>query len=132
MSMKVAVASMDGVSISQHFGRSSCFIVFEVENGKIKNREIRNNTYTAFARENCHSEAHADQPHSHSAIVGALGACEAVLASGMGWRVAEDLDGKGIQPFILGTECFPEEAVSLFLGGKLQPRDDQFCRCHEE
>jgi predicted Fe-Mo cluster-binding NifX family protein len=130
--MKVAVASMDGVSISQHFGRSSCFIVFEMENGKIKNREIRENTYTAFANENCHSGVHADQPHSHSAIVGALGDCEAVLAYGMGWRAAEDLNGKGIQPFILGTECSPEEAVSRFLEGTLQPRDDEFCRCHEE
>ena len=33
--MKIAVASIDGVSISRHFGRSRCFIVFDVENGEI-------------------------------------------------------------------------------------------------
>ncbi len=131
MIMKIAVASMDGVSISQHFGRSSCFIVFEVENGKTKSKQIRDNTYTAFTKGNCHSEGHTDQPHSHSAIVQALGDCEAVLCYGMGWRAAEDLNKNGIESFILEGECSPEEAVSLFLQGKLKPRDDQFCRCHE-
>ena len=131
MIMKVAVASMDGVSISPHFGRSSCFIVFEVEDGKRKSKQIRDNTYTAFAKGNCHSEENTGQPHNHSAIVQALGDCEAVLCYGMGWRAAEDLDKNGIQSFILDTECSPEEAVSLFLQGKLKPRDDQFCRCHE-
>ena len=29
--MKIAVASVDGVSISHHFGRSQCFIVFDVD-----------------------------------------------------------------------------------------------------
>jgi predicted Fe-Mo cluster-binding NifX family protein len=38
MIVKIAIASMDGVSISPHFGRSSCFIVFEVENGRTKNK----------------------------------------------------------------------------------------------
>jgi predicted Fe-Mo cluster-binding NifX family protein len=131
MIMKIAVASMDGVSISQHFGRSSCFIVFEVEDGKTKSKQIKDNTYTAFSKGNCHSKGHTGQPHSHSAIVQALGDCEAVLCYGMGWRAAEDLNKNSIQSFILDSKCSPEEAVSLFLQGKLKSRDDQFCRCHE-
>ena len=31
--MKIAVASNDGVSVSKHFGRTSRFSIFEVENG---------------------------------------------------------------------------------------------------
>ena len=129
--MKVAVASMDGISISPHFGRSSCFIVFDVENGKIKDKQIRDNTYTPFAKGNCHGEEHAHQPHSHSAIVEALRDCETVLAYGMGWRVAEDLEINGIKSFILDKECSPEQAVSLFLKGELERSDDKLCRCHE-
>jgi predicted Fe-Mo cluster-binding NifX family protein len=128
--MRIAVASMDGTSISQHFGRSSCFIVFEVENGKTKSKTIRDNTSTAFIQGNCHGEGHTHQPHSHSGIIRVLADCEAVLCYGMGWRAAEDLNKNGIKSFLLDSECSPEEAVSLFLRGELKPGDNQFCRCH--
>jgi len=130
--MKIAVASADGVSISPHFGRSKSFIVFEVADGQIAGREVRQNSYTAHAQGQCQGqEAHDHaQPHSHADIVNALSDCQAVLCYGMGWRAAEDLKQAGIQAFVLDTEASPEEAVQAFLSGKVKP-GGAFCRCHE-
>jgi len=129
--MKVAVASSDGVSISEHFGRSKCFIIFEIEADKVKSREVRENSFTAFARGECQEQGHSHQPHSHSSIINALQDCQAVLCYGMGLRAAEELRANGIEPFILPAESSPENAVSSFLKGELKSSSRDFCRCHK-
>ena len=130
--MKIAVASTDGVSISPHFGRSKSFIVFDVANGQVAGREVRENSYTAHAQGQCEGHEGHDhgQPHSHAAVVQALSDCQVVLCYGMGRRAAEDLKQAGIQAFVLDTEASPEEAVQAFLDGKVKP-GGAFCRCHE-
>ena len=128
--MKVAVASVDGVSISHHFGRSQCFIVFDVVGETVGDGTVRPNTYTAHAKGECDGEeGHHDQPHSHASIVDALKDCSAVLCYGMGWRAAEDLSKNGINPFVIEEEMTPQEAVQRFAAGSLKPASS-FCRCH--
>jgi predicted Fe-Mo cluster-binding NifX family protein len=127
--MKIAVASSDGTNISPHFGRSSCFLIFDVVDGKIVGKELRTNTFTAHARGECGGEQpHDHGAHSHASIVEALSDCNAVLCYGMGWRAAGALGREGIQPFVLEEECTPERAVTLFLEGKLAPARQGFCR----
>ena len=76
--MKIAVASTDGVSLSPHFGRSTCFIVFETDQGKVLSREVRDNTHTAFAKGECSGEHHEHgEEHSHAGVVNALRDCSA-------------------------------------------------------
>lgn len=129
--MKVAVASIDGVSISHHFGRSQCFIIFDVEGEKFGEPTVRPNSYTAHAKGECDGEAdHGDQPHSHVSIVAALKDCSAVLCYGMGWRAAEDLHRNGIQPFVIDGEVTPKEAVQQFVAGNLKTASG-FCKCHQ-
>ncbi len=133
--MKVAVASSDGINISDHFGRSACFIIFDIENGKISNREVRDNRYTPHAKGECtgdegEHEHHHHGTHSHSAIVQALHDCEAVLCYGMGMRAARDLEQAGVKAFIIETRLTPEAAVGAFLEGRLQ-QGVGFCKCHE-
>ena len=127
--MKIAVASMDGVSMSPHFGRSTCFIVFDVAEGKVIGRKTRSNAYTAFAKGECTGEHQHDQAHSHADVVGALSDCKAVLCRGMGRRAAEDLLAKGIQPVVVEAESPPEDAVTAYLSGELRGAGT-FCRCH--
>ncbi len=124
--MRIAVASADGTSISEHFGRCACFIIFDTENGKILRKEVRDNTYTGHR-----SGGHGDRPHSHAAIVEALHDCQAVLCYGMGWRAADELSRNGIQPWIVDARCSPEEAVALYLEGKLAPAGQRFCAGRE-
>jgi predicted Fe-Mo cluster-binding NifX family protein len=49
--MKIAVATEDGRTISHHFGRSPFFAIYEVEDGKIINKEMRPNTFTGHFRQ---------------------------------------------------------------------------------
>jgi predicted Fe-Mo cluster-binding NifX family protein len=128
--MKIAVASSDGTNISPHFGRSSHFLIFNIEDGKIVGKEMRSNTFTAHARGDCHGEGgHGHGTQSHTSIVEALSDCTAVLCYGMGGRAAEALMSEGIQPYVIGKKCTPEGAVALFLENKLEPAAQGFCQC---
>lgn len=130
--MKIAVPSIDGKTISEHFGRSSWFIVFETENGKISGREVRSNAFTPHALGECRGEEehHGAHGHSHAAVASALSDCKYLLCRGIGWRAVEDLKSKGIEPFILDNEYPPAVAVTLFLQGMLRSTGKS-CRCHE-
>jgi predicted Fe-Mo cluster-binding NifX family protein len=128
--MKVAVPTQDGTSISQHFGRSKSFFVFDIDDGKIVGRVVRDNTFTAHAKGECHEGHDHSHPHGHGEIVDALRDCESVLCYGMGWRAAEALKEGGINAFILQEEMSPEEAVEKYILGNLAPAGD-FCRRHE-
>ena len=135
--MKIAVASTDGISISQHFGRSAAWLVFDVEEGRVTGPEIRSNQHTNHAAGGCshedgehHDHEHGEQhgQHSHAGLIDALHDCEAILCGGMGWRAAEDLKRNGIQPFIVDPRTTPQDAVQSFLTGQLSTVEQGFCR----
>jgi predicted Fe-Mo cluster-binding NifX family protein len=130
--MKIAVASSDGNQISPHFGRSASFLVFDVQSGKIVGKEVRANTFTAHSRGECAGEGHHEHAeHSHASIVEALSDCSAVLCYGMGWRASEALSEGGVKPYFLSKRCTPEDAVALFVEGKLPLASRSFCPGHE-
>jgi len=130
--MKLAVASQDGVNISQHFGRSRYFLVFEVEDGRILNRSVRENVFTTHAQGECkNGEDHHHAGHrDHVQVVAALQDCQAVICRGMGRRAAEELEDNGIHAIVAADEMLPEEAVKQYLSGMLSGGDG-FCPCHE-
>lgn len=125
--MRVAVASEDGESISAHFGRCACFIVFDAEEGAILRKELRENTHASQDGGNCHVPGHGGQPHSHADLIKTLHDCQAALCYGMGWRAAGELKQNGIQPVVVGRKCTPEEAVAMLVAGKLALGDREFC-----
>jgi len=135
--MKIGVASYNGEIISKHFGRSRYFVIFDIENGRVVKRELRENTFTAHARGECrengpHEDGGHRGNHDHDGIIRALHDCEAVLCYGMGWRAAEDLKTAGIKACILTEDCGMDKAVQAYIEGKLKPADELFCRCHED
>jgi len=135
--MKIAVASADGERLSEHFGRSACFVVFTVTDGQITDTEVRANTArhhhggdtTAEAphdhgachghgEEHGHGEDHA--PHSHAGLLAVLKDCDAVICGGMGPRAAVDLRQHGLQPVIAAEPLSAREAAAAFLAGTLK------------
>jgi predicted Fe-Mo cluster-binding NifX family protein len=114
--------------MSPHFGRSACFIVFDVTGGKVGGRETRSNTHTAFAKGDCDGKHQHDQPHSHADVVGALSDCKAVLCRGMGRLAADALQAKGIEPVVVEGDLSPENAVAAFLSGNIL-KTSGFCCC---
>ena len=130
--MKIAVASTETLSLSNHFGRSAFFVVFEVENGEIKGKEIKKNNHTPHARGECAGEAHAggNHGHGHADVISALQGCEAVICGGMGERAAQDLSARGIRPLIVSADCSVDQAVSRYLAGELNTQAPVCCCRH--
>ncbi|MCY2930148.1 MAG: NifB/NifX family molybdenum-iron cluster-binding protein [Planctomycetota bacterium] len=136
--MKIAVASTDGVAVSAHFGRSTCFVVYTLDDGnKIVSREVRDNTFTPHAQGLCKGgedghEHHHDASHSHAQVVTALSDCQAMLCGGMGGRAAQELAAAGVRPMVAAIgEMTADQALQGLLEGTLQPTGS-FCRCHEQ
>ena len=100
--MKIAIPTNDGTSISEHFGRSKGFLVYEVANGKIEKREFRENGMThSHAQGDCAHGSHGAGGHSHAGILSALEDCQLVLCLGMGGRAADALEEVGINTMLL-------------------------------
>jgi predicted Fe-Mo cluster-binding NifX family protein len=130
--MKIVVASSDGANTSSHFGRRSCFLIFEIVDGKIIGKEVRSNTFTAHARGECSREHHHEHgEHSHASVVEALSDCNVVLSYGMGWRATEGLNEGGVQNYVMDERCTPDDAIALFLERKLPSASRPFCRCRQ-
>ena len=128
--MKIALPTNDGVTISEHFGRSASFLIFEIENGQIKSRELKTNGMEhSHAQGACDHHSAESKPHSHAGILATLDGCQLVICAGMGQRAADALKACGTQ--ILFTSLpSAEAAVSAHLAGKLTPKTESFCRCH--
>ena len=127
--MRIAVPTDDGSSISEHFGRSVGFLVFEINNDRIASSELRKNQgLHAHDGRSCGGER-ALEPHSHSAVLLSIADCDAVICAGMGSRAADALKGAGIREIVFTRPGLAAEAVEAYLRGDLPVSPQQFCRC---
>ncbi len=93
---KVAIASTDGISINEHFGRAEEFLIYEVnEGGTYQFLEHRKNN------PHCSTEkAH----HTADATAELLADVKVVLVSQIGPGAAKALEAKGVVPLtVTGT-----------------------------
>jgi predicted Fe-Mo cluster-binding NifX family protein len=124
--VKVAVASDDGVTIGQHFGRTSCYIVLTLEGGEIVSSETRpkpgHHTFSlqehhesrSLGRHGCNAGV---QPR-HEAMARVVADCQAVIAGGMGRGAFEGLRAYGIQPVVTDVQD-TRQAVLRYAQGTL-------------
>jgi len=128
--MKIAVPTSDGATISEHFGRSANFLIFEIENGQIKSRELKTNGMEhSHAQGACDHQSAESKPHSHAGILATLDGCEVVICAGMGQRAAEALKDCGTR-IVVTSVASAEAAVSAILAGKLTSQTESLCRCN--
>ena len=90
--MKVAVVSSDGKVINQHFGKASRFLIFEVDDGKIRFIEERVSAPVCGSAENGHSD------NSLGRTISLISECKAVLCARIGGGAEEELRKGGITP----------------------------------
>lgn len=127
--MKIAVATMDGVSVSQHFGQSKGFLVFDIEGAKVRSREFLTNNHTPHAQGLCnHSEGNHHGNHSHANILELLNGCDAVLCGGMGVGAQRALQQHGIKALLIAGPYSADEAVAAYMGGTLTSTE-AVCNC---
>ena len=128
--VKVAVPTNDGLSISEHFGRSAAFLVFETQDVQITSREMRQNQGLHAHASTCTGDhAGANAAHSHTAILSSIAGCDVVICAGMGWRAAEALKQAGVREVVVTEPGPAEEKVRAYLKGEITAGAQGFCRC---
>jgi predicted Fe-Mo cluster-binding NifX family protein len=131
--MKIAVATNDQQRVTGHIGRCRSFMVFELENGTILGKELRNNTFTSHGSKEAHHHDHnhgEGAGHHHTRLIEGLKDCTYLISSGGGWRVVEDLKANNITT-LFTDEVFIEAAMEKYLKGELKNNADLVCRAHE-
>ena len=131
--MKIAVASIDGQLMSQHFGQSTGFVVFEVEGTLVKNREWRSARETPHAAGLCDPQEHSGPSQASggqkpAGILGLIGDCDEVLCGGMGAGAAHALRQAGLRPIVLASTGSADEVVAQYIKGNLAP-GQPLCQC---
>jgi len=126
--VKIAIASDEGRTISSHFGQTRGFVVFDIEDKEVKNREYRLNTFTGHARGLEGADHGIDR---HGPILSALSDCKAVISHGMGRRIYDDLKGAGIEAWVT-DETVVQKAIELYLTGELVDRPERGCSHHRQ
>ncbi|MDR1949525.1 MAG: dinitrogenase iron-molybdenum cofactor biosynthesis protein [Spirochaetaceae bacterium] len=107
MAWRVAIASIDGILVTEHFGRSRWFYIFDIR---------RDGTGTLVERRDvnppCGNGGHTDGGMEQTIAV--LGDCAAVLAARIGPAARKRLEMAGISPFdepVIAEEAFKKLAV---------------------
>ncbi len=111
--MKIAVAASGGAdgTSAAHFAHCSDFVVFEVENGQIKNSEAVKNPY---------SNGHV--PGEIPRFVKSLGA-SLLITGGIGPSAITFFEELEVD-VIYGVNGKAAELVELYLQGKLKPNEN--------
>ncbi|HWA94660.1 MAG TPA: NifB/NifX family molybdenum-iron cluster-binding protein [Terracidiphilus sp.] len=122
--MKIAVATADGSTVSQHFGQSRGFIVFTVEEGRITGRELKSAADTPHNEGVCSGQA-----QQGGGVAALLEGCEALLCGGMGGGAATAIVQLGIKPMVLAGVPDAEEAVRMFCDGRASEKQAGYCNC---
>ena len=133
--MKIAIPSNDRETISAHFGRTTGFVILEVEDSKVLKSEYFTNNFTGHAQGLNHDHDHsaethqhnqASTQHSHAGIFNAIGDCKIVIAGGMGRRLYTDFEQRKIQVFVTKEKNI-NKAVEMFINQNLDNNSEKCC-----
>ncbi len=128
---KIAIATDDQKRVTGHIGRCKSFMIYEINDNKIVNKELRENLFTNHRMMHQNHQHHGEGGgHSHAHLIEGLKDCKYLVSSGGGWRVVEDLKQHNITTLFSDVE-FIEDAVNMFIKGELKDDTDLTCR-HEE
>nr|WP_320132643.1 NifB/NifX family molybdenum-iron cluster-binding protein [uncultured Holophaga sp.] len=125
--MKIALPTMDGQTISEHFGRCKAFLVYEIEGGLIRGSETRTNAQGGEDAPECGTSGHG---HNHGAFAELLSDCEAVIVKGMGGGAVKAIARAGLRIYRANASATPEEAIFRMLQGRLEVVSEGSCAGH--
>ena len=120
--MKIAAVTEDGVTISQHFGRASYYVVLTVEDGQVVGREQREKVAHgrgADGHVHVEGQAHgfdAASQDTHGRMAAPIADCQVLLARGMGAGAHASLQQAGIRPIITTIANIEEAALQAANG----------------
>jgi transcriptional regulator with XRE-family HTH domain/predicted Fe-Mo cluster-binding NifX family protein/mannose-6-phosphate isomerase-like protein (cupin superfamily) len=125
ITMKIAVITDDGKSISQHFGRAPYYLVLTIEEGEVVHQEMRDklghNQFSAHHTTEAGGEGHGMDSVSHNKHVSmaeTIADCKALLCGGMGMGAYESMRRLNIKPIVTDLRDIGQ-AVQAFISGQL-------------
>jgi len=104
------------------------FLIYDVTDGKPELKEQRLNQHAGHSQPCSSSPNEAHVHHDHSDVLAVISDCEMVVARGMGRRLAEDLEARGIKPAIIDRDVRPFEAAAMAAAGQCL-KTDGLCNC---
>jgi predicted Fe-Mo cluster-binding NifX family protein len=130
---KIAIATNDRKRITGHIGRCRSFLICEISDGKIINKEVRENQFTQHRKGGQHHQHHGEGGgrHSHTHLINGLKDCNYLISRGGGWRVVEDLKQYNITTLFTDVEII-DDAVDKFIRGELKNETDLVCDHSED
>ena len=117
--MKIAFPTLNGTSITAHFGRARGYIVVTLEDDTETGRELR-------LIESGEPGDQQDPEHHqrHAGLVDTIRDCDAVVAGGMGHPIQERLQAAGLDVILTGIRSI-DDAVAAFAAGTLDHDPDR-------
>lgn len=117
------MASDDGQTISQHFGRARGYVVLTLEGVHVERRESRGKLgHTDFGNQYHHDHQHGiglEEEDRHGMMFAPIRDCEVCVVGGMGVGAYENLRSLGIRPIATDMRSI-DEAVQAFIEGRLE------------
>jgi predicted Fe-Mo cluster-binding NifX family protein len=113
---RIAIATVDGISVCDHLARSTAFLILEIQDGAIVSGTFRSRL--------------TDTCGNHGGFVEMLAGTHAVMCGGIGQGAADVLLANGIEPLVLDGAHSIDDAVNGFLAGSLKLSGDRVCLCH--
>jgi predicted Fe-Mo cluster-binding NifX family protein len=121
MTIKIALTTDDGESISQHFGQASYFKVITLEDNLISGSELREK---ASHQHGDHS--HADGVHPGQQMVESIFDCQVLITGGMGTPALNRAAAAGLKVFLTDIPSI-DSAIQAYVAGTL---DNDQSRIH--
>ncbi len=110
---RAAVASSDGAHVNLHFGHCQSFYIYEMNEGQIELREVRE-TEQFCTKESGHGK--------HNGVMEKflflLRDCQVILCESIGYPVATNFEKHGIRPYMLSGDI--GEALKAWQTGVLE------------
>lgn len=121
--MKAAIVTMDGETVSQHFGRSPYFKILTIENGAITHEELRERRSGHFAHQQTENHAYHEERGKHGYGIGAdakhasmaaeISDCQILVAGGMGQGAYESFKRAGLEVYLTDKTNIQEIAHAI-------------------
>lgn len=99
MSVRVALSSANGKTVHQHFGRTTQFIICDIDGNSVHYRERRDNAPPCGTGDPDGDSGHDEDRMEQTIDV--IADCRAVISAQIGRGAAARLAGRGIQAFAI-------------------------------
>jgi predicted Fe-Mo cluster-binding NifX family protein len=120
--VKIAVASNNGETVAQHFGRVRRFVVLTIADGRVTGREIREATGP-------HGSDRAEHGGGCEQAIAAIADCDAVVVGGMGRGAYLHCRDAGVEAVLTDARRV-DEAAERFVRGELPNLEDRLHTGH--